>query len=362
MNRLRTLDGLRGVAIAMVVAGHAVTHCQPLDAEWRGWLLAFANPGLGVRIFFALSGYLITTLLLEETERRGTVDLRAFWMRRARRILPAFLVFMASLALWGFLHPGTIAWGHWFAALTLTWNYAVPLLPAPVSDVWVLGHTWSLAVEAQFYLLWPWVLVALGPRRSLPTVAVLLALEPVIRLVSYALFPDLRGYLGIMLHTGADGLLAGCAAALLGRNAAVLVQVRRHGALVATAALLWIALGSPLAGHSMRGFAIAAGFTLDALAAAGLLLWLHHGTPTSAHAIFARGVLPALGLVSYSLYLWQQVFLHPAVSGGRILWPVGASLAAAIVSWRFVERPFLSRGSLHRAVHSPKSPERPQQP
>lgn len=345
MNRLRSLDGLRGVAILMVVAGHALTHYQPLGDAARGWLVAFANPGQGVRIFFALSGYLITHLLLREMDASGRVDLADFWLRRARRILPAFAVFMGALALWGLFASVPFSWPHWTAAATFTWNYAAPWLPATPMDTWVLGHTWSLAVEAQFYLLWPLVLVRLGARRALLAVLLFFALQPFIRLGTYALFPALRGYLGIMLHTGADGILAGCAAALLCRRAAFRAAFARYSAAISSVSIIWILLAGPVLAHSIRGFSIAAGFTLDALAASSLVVWLHHAAPAPVRALTGRGALPLLGLVSYSLYLWQQVFLRSgsALAEGRLLVPLLGALLAATLSYLLIERPFLAR-------------------
>lgn len=345
MNRLRSLDGLRGIAILMVVAGHAITHYQPLGDAARGWLVAFANPGQGVRIFFALSGYLITHLLLREMDASGRVDLADFWLRRTRRILPAFAVFMGALAAWGLYTSAPFSWPHWTAAATFTWNYAQPWLPATRMDGWIFGHTWSLAVEAQFYLLWPLVLVRLGARRALLAVLLFFALQPFIRLGTYALFPGLRGYLGIMLHTGADGILAGCAAALLCRRQAFLAAFARHSGKIAAVSIFWILIAGPVLVHSIRGFSIVAGFTLDALAAVALVVWLHHAAPAPARAVTGRGALPLLGLVSYSLYLWQQVFLRPGsdLAEGRPLVPVIGALLAAIISYLLIERPFLAR-------------------
>lgn len=347
MNRIHTLDGLRGIAILMVVAGHALTNYPDLSAELQRWLVCFANPGMGVRLFFALSGYLITELLLRETESRGSVGLTAFYGRRARRILPAFYVFLGCVALWTLLVPaaGNIPGSAWLASGTFTWNYSFFVTDHGHANLWNLGHTWSLAVEAQFYLLWPALLIWLGPRRALIGALVLLALGPAIRVGSYIAFPAQRGYLGMMLHTGFDGILAGCASALLARRAAPLAFLRRHCTTGVMLAFTWILVLGPICLHEIRGFPIVAGFTVDAIAAAWLVAGLHLCPPVWATRVIGSGALPAIGVISYSLYLWQQIFLGPRawIAEGRVLSPLVAAVAVACASYWLVERPFLRK-------------------
>jgi peptidoglycan/LPS O-acetylase OafA/YrhL len=352
MKRIRTLDGLRGLAILMVVAGHVAVNYPGLTDNVRSWMERLANAGMGVRLFFVLSGYLITRLMIEERERTGRIDLAAFYKRRALRILPAFYVFLAVSASWGFfvgnpLPPISL----WVASASFTWNYAAAWTDWSGIDAWNLGHTWSLAVEAQFYLLWPAVFMRLQPRKAFWSVLILLALMPFIRVGSYALFPAVRGYLGMMLHTGADGLLAGCATALALRRPAIRDLLQRHTIAIIGASLIWITILGPVAVHEIRGFSIVAGFSLDAIAAAGLVACLDVSPPAVASRVFGTGIMPALGLVSYSLYLWQQIFLHPDgwIAEGNVGSPVLAAVCVAVFSYRFIERPFL------RGFHRSKS-------
>jgi peptidoglycan/LPS O-acetylase OafA/YrhL len=363
MNRIQTLDGLRGVAILMVVAGHALTHSTALSADTRGWLVSFANAGMGVRLFFALSGYLITELLLREIEVRGSVNLPAFYQRRALRILPAFYVFLGALALGSLFMQGTLhlPWTAWLAAGTFTWNYSFLFTNHGGADLWNLGHTWSLAVEAQFYLLWPLLLIRFGPRRALAGALILLALAPLIRAGSYQFFPGQRGYLGMMLHTGFDGILAGCAAALLARRPRAMEFLRRHCAMGLGLSFLWIAVLGPILIHEVRGFSILAGFSLDALAAAWLVAALHRCPPVWTQRLLGAGVIPAIGVISYSLYLWQQVFLGPRDHlGANPMWlSVATAFAVACGSYWMVERPFLRKRRHPAATARPLSSQTP---
>ena len=154
--RIPSLDGLRAVSILLVVVCHlAQTVDNPLPGP-RTW---YFKGAVGVDIFFAISGFLITTLLLRETERSGTVSISRFYLRRALRILPAFWVYIAVLAL--FDHVG---WVHlmsrdWIAAITYTVNFFLP-------TAFPVRHIWSLSVEEHFYLIWPLLFALLGGKRQ----------------------------------------------------------------------------------------------------------------------------------------------------------------------------------------------------
>jgi peptidoglycan/LPS O-acetylase OafA/YrhL len=188
------LDGLRAIAVTAVLVYHA-------NHEW------LSGGFLGVEVFFVISGYLITLLLLSEKERTGRVRLGQFWLRRARRLLPALFVMMASLAIYmslfkprpmgqarGDLLAGTFYVSNWFQ-IWVGQSYTAAANFAP------LRHLWSLAVEEQFYLVWPLVMVVLLRRRGdrLPRVALwLLGASVFIALVVAAL------YIGGTVFIGAD--------------------------------------------------------------------------------------------------------------------------------------------------------------
>src|SRR5664280_2047254 len=143
--RIPSLDGLRAVSIIIVVWAHARASSRLLG------LYAF----FGVQIFFVISGYLITSLLLREHERTGTINLRTFYYRRMLRIFPAAYVYILAVAI--VFQPPL----HYLAyAFTYTSCYAGPHGP------WMLSHLWSLSVEEQFYLLWPFALLLAFPSRK----------------------------------------------------------------------------------------------------------------------------------------------------------------------------------------------------
>ncbi|MFA6286223.1 MAG: acyltransferase [Opitutaceae bacterium] len=352
MKRVPSFDGVRGIAILLVLAGHTVANYGALSPWAHRWLGAFANASFGVRLFFVLSGYLITSLLLEELARTGKISLAAFYRRRAARILPAFYVFLAGMVVLQIWFSLGLTPTSLLAAAAHTWNYARLWVTMPAAGTWTFGHLWTLALEQQFYLFWPGLLVWLGPRRAGWCALSLIVWCPLARVATYFLVPSQRGYIGMMFHTAIDSLMVGCLAALLLQNEKVRAGLLRHGPVVALVGAVW-ALGiSPFVGEAVRGFPVVAGFTLDALAAAWIIAWLHHRGPPAAEGLLGKGLLPWLGAVSYSLYLWQQLFLGPSggLAHGHVALPWLGAIAAAWISYRFVEMPVLRWSARRRTT------------
>ena len=336
----------------MVLAGHTAANYEPLSPWAHRWLWAFTNASLGVRLFFVLSGYLITSLLLEEQVKTGRISLAAFYRRRAVRILPAFYVFLGSLVILQVWHSFGLTASAVLAASTHTWNYALLWVTITPTGAWNLGHLWTLALEQQFYLFWPVALLWLGPRRAGWCALGLIIWCPLARVATYYLIPAQRGYLGMMLHTAIDSLMMGCLAALLLTDQRVRTWLLRHGPKGVILALCWVLGLSPLVSETIHGFQIVAGFTLDALNAAWIIAWLHHQTSPVAEGILSQGLLPWLGSLSYSLYLWQQVFLSPSgeLADGHIILPWLSAVGAAWLSYQLVEKPAL-RWRTDRSTH-----------
>src|SRR5262252_2968410 len=190
MTRIPSLDGMRAISISLVVIGHWAELRYHSDIAG-----AFAN--LGVRIFFIISGFLSTTLLLKEHEKSSTIGLREFYVRRAYRILPASLVFM--LVTFVIFWP-QLRWYHMATAVLYLANldYTHP---------WYLGHLWSLSVEEQFYLLWPGVVKKWYRHRAAILVGVV-AFAPVYRVVCH--FLQLHGKADETFPAVADMLAIGC--------------------------------------------------------------------------------------------------------------------------------------------------------
>ncbi len=346
---LPTLDGWRAVAITLVL----VCHARPSVGEafgLPGTLLSksfFGRMGiLGVQIFFGLSGFLITSRLIDEEGRFGRISLRGFYVRRAFRILPAayaFLAVVGALALAGAI---SVPFDRWLAALLCYANYAT----GPGS--WYVGHFWSLSIEEHFYLLWPAAFLLLVTTRRRALVAAVMGLVVVAWRVldfRYAIAGSMGETFWGRTDTQADGLLWGCVVALLHADPEWRPRLARAVGSPAAQAALLAAVFLLSALSPMRWKPLTQG--LESLAIPFLLL---------ATVIASRGILGRLlesaafrwvGRRSYGIYLWQELFLTPLEDRAPTLhalqsFPVNLVLAIACAasSHAILERPLTALG------------------
>lgn len=349
LRHLPPLDGLRAVALTGVLLVHGMP----------AWL-----PGgfLGVDLFFVLSGFLITSLLLREAGHSGRISLRGFWARRVRRLLPALIVLVCGVVAAGpYLlpeqDPGALR-ADAVAALTYWANWR---MIARGGDYFTetaaaspLQHTWSLAIEEQFYLLWPLlILLALRARRPRVVIGAVCAAGFAASAVAAAVLHDPlrpgRAYFGS--DTRAAALLAGCALA------AALPIVARHPVPRRAAALTGAAV--------LAGFAVLAGggdtwlyrggFALAAVAGAAVLAELAAAPGTPVARLLGAAPLAWLGRISYGGYLWHWP-LFAVLDAGRtglagpplLALRLAATLAVAAVSFHLVEQPLRRPGPAGR--------------
>ncbi|GAC1303923.1 MAG: hypothetical protein NVSMB19_14320 [Vulcanimicrobiaceae bacterium] len=334
--RIVALDGVRAVAIVLVLIDHEILS----RSSARAWLASFADAtgSLGVNIFFVLSGFLITSLLLDERRRSGRIDLRAFMLRRTRRIFPAYYAFLALLALAGAagigVHIAPLAFV--FDALYLR-NYAF-FVPRD----WWTAHVWSLCIEEQFYLFWPATLVALRGTTGIAFAVACVVLAPILRAIAYVAFPHHRDDISIMLPTRVDLLMSGAVLALVRERVALAERIfapfRRRGAVAAAIAVL--ALGIVLEARYRGLYALTVGYSLTGLAVATILLHVVERPQAALARSLSSGPVVWLGRISYSLYLWQQPFFGPTPLGRSPL-NIVAAVAVAAASYYLIERRFL---------------------
>lgn len=336
-----SLDGLRGISILAVMAFNAK-------------ILAAKGGFIGVDIFFVLSGFLITTLLVEEWDRTGSISLRRFYLRRALRLLPALAGLLAAICLYAALFQPSDQAGQTYLGAFATFFYVAnwAMIFEFTSGLFGLSHAWSLSVEEQFYLLWPPLLATLfllrlDYRKMLILVGTLIVASVLWRAALWhSGVPVYRVYCGS--DSRADALLIGCAAGLL--FCRTLLPDARY--------LSW--LGAPMAGAacvvllavgifaSWRGGYLYYGLlTLVALAAAILILHAVAAPSTAARLVLEFPPLVWFGKISYSLYLWHvpafAIHFERLVADSALILGLrfATAFALAIASFYVVEQPFL---------------------
>ena len=344
-----SLDGLRALSVLLVILLHTLLRdsiYKDIPFVYR----MFGNGSLGVFIFFVISGYLITTLLLREREKTSTISLKSFYIRRAFRILPPlylYIFFLAVLGATGHL-PGMNT-RELVAALTLTRNYSYHV------DLWAMEHLWSLCIEEQFYLLWPSVLVlctwhrtgSAGRRNATRVAAAILIAEPFIRIVCYRYLPSFHN-MG-MFHMQADGLMFGAIGALEQghpRFERLYTRATRWPWLLPL--LIFVVFGM-LTVRFENYWNLPIGITLNGFCILMWMLWLIRHPVSVLGRIFNYPAVAWVGRISYSLYIWQTFFLHHLsiqVFGRDGWWNTFPGswlciLAAAAFSYYCVERPAL---------------------
>lgn len=380
---LRSLDGLRGLAVVLVV----LSHFLPDDV-----------PGgfLGVDLFFVLSGFLITSLLVGEWGTSGSIDLGNFWVRRARRLLPALLVVLVACGVVGVLtldRAGMHQLGlDGLASLFYVANwrfifsgqsYVMQFIESGVSP---LRHMWSLAIEEQFYLVWPLVAVAsgvlarrlAGGRRTVANASVANTSDAtrtgtartqdaqryVLAAVCGVLAVASAGWMVWLAFSGADPdriyygtdsrvfmILAGALVGALSAGTPVVAGRWRRPVIAAGAlAVIGLLVASAMVTTSAM-WLYQGGYAVGAVALVALLVAAAQPAPNPVARVLSTRPLVGLGLISYGVYLWHwpiSVWLTPEATGldGAVLFVVRSALtlALSLASYVVVEQPIRHRG------------------
>ena len=337
------LDGVRAVAVLMVVVQHAVGQ-MPVNTGF-----------VGVGVFFALSGYLITSLLLDERSARGSVSLRRFYLRRAARLMPALVLVVVACNAVFLLQGDRAPLRGSIYALTYTANYALIWRSDALPE---FGPTWSLAVEEHFYLIWPPLLLWFLRRRPLRTVLAL-TLGMCVATIFYRGLLALAGVRYELLALGsierADALLYGCAAAM-----AVRLGWRPHRL------VLWVGMASivvlPVVYTRETYNVLVVGDAVLALTAAMLVVGLDTCAPPVVRRALSGRLLVRIGVLSYGIYLWHGPVLRMASNAGTTSWQwrsvaVALSFTAAAASYHWVEKPIRSWARRRTARPTPLAAE-----
>jgi len=318
--RLRGLDGLRAISISLVLFAHA-------SADGRGQFTA----ELGVRVFFVISGFLITTLLLREREVAKRISLRGFYFRRAARIFPAFYAYIAVVVVLTLLGVFAVSGSDFAFAATYTMNFRD-------HRAWQLGHTWSLAVEEQFYLLWPLLLGRLGNERALRVAMFAVIVAPGLRFATLRQWPEIEGLLDQAFPFICDSIAIGCVLAIMRDR----LEAWPPYLALLEASWFWLVPAAAIATILIPSATIniTAAMTISNV---GIALAIHRCIDNPPRFLENR-FLVWIGTLSYSLYLWQQPFLnrHSTQWFCRRPFNLGIAVTLAIASYYLIEKPVRS--------------------
>lgn len=330
--RIASLDGLRAVSILLVLLAHLSG--TPGFLWGKRVFGDFGQFGVtGVRIFFVISGFLITSLLLNEQSRHGKISLKHFYIRRTLRIFPAAYSYIAAVGIacsLGLLHATP---KDFWAACTYTTNY--------FSHNDNLGHLWSLAVEEQFYILWPLLLSLAGKRHSMLMAILMLLVAPCARMVHDYWLP---GNIWLSSHSflaNADALACGCILSGLWRRLGQwqwYCRFRRSWLFLAVPLLAvacntyWRIQDSPL------------GILAQNICVAMCIDWCVRNCNSPVGKLLNWKPVAYFGVLSYSIYLWQQPFIN---RDGTLrlfnTFPFNLLVAflVAVAGYYLIEQPFL---------------------
>ncbi len=342
--KIPSLDGIRGVAIVMVLVNHGAFSFPNWVPEWAA---LWADGPLGVRIFFVLSGYLMYSLGAAEIAEKGSFDWKSFYVRRALRILPCmflYLLVIAALEETGFFKMPV---SNYFRVLTFSQNITPWLDIDRAASELNVGHFWSLAFEEQFYLFWP-IMMLLGIQGRLRSFAVMvIVLTPLTRVISYLMLPaDQKWALDRAFPNSFDCIAMGVLLAELSHDP---IWRSRLNRLVQIPCVMGVALAFPLLIHRPLaallggGYSLLVGKTLELSAIALVIFYAVNYADTWLYKMLNLRVLRGIGIISYGLYVWNGLFFMKDGGAAVILFPLNfvVVFAVAIASYFIFEKPAL---------------------
>ena len=335
--RIQSLNGIRALAILFVMIDHVRygVICPCVFYSLNDYM---SVGNFGVQIFFVISGFLITGLLLKEKVQTGSIDLKKFWLRRVIRIVPAFYFFILVIILLKYFQIAVVSNNAILASALFVSNFG------NIHSQWLMAHSWSLSVEEQFYLFLPLILIFL-PRRYYFIFIVII--------IYYMLYYYLRHYPVLFVFRfffiTAPGLLIGALLAIaLYKNWLIKIHHKLMHPIFAFSLIFAILIYLPRAFDFMPVFYRPLDYILSSLFIATFIYYaVYCGKKNVLYKVLNFSVISYIGVLSYSLYLWQQPFFAK-ISNYHVYpyWTVFPKnvifvIIAALISYYMIERPFL---------------------
>jgi peptidoglycan/LPS O-acetylase OafA/YrhL len=325
--RILGFDGIRGLSAIMVVFAHlSVWKFLADHGLLKPAIAPMLNGAAGVQAFFILSGFLITTLLITEIETTGTISLKHFFIRRSLRIFPLYILFLAIVTLIYCIDPKVTT----KASLLYAYGYMYNFVPKSLYTSF-LGHTWSLAVEEHFYLLWPFIFALFFKKHRTPLLIVItlyLLSTPVLHAYLMSIGLSKNYFIARWTFIASYNIAIGCLLAMLMLSGSAQATIQRYlsgRASLIVSGLLYV---FPATVHSLSvsfddifsGYIRCIGITCA-------IGWLYNNQNSLAARCLEYPPLKYLGTVSYGIYMYQGLFLAtgPGRHAGH-LWPPTSQL------------------------------------
>jgi peptidoglycan/LPS O-acetylase OafA/YrhL len=350
VSNIPSLDGLRAISILWVIFGHAKLSHNTIPGLFLFIDTVFGGGQLGVKFFFVISGFLITTLLIKEKIKTNTVNLKKFYIRRFLRIFPVFYIYLLVVFILNrVLHVGIDTLTFLGAALYLTNFHIFP-------ESWAIMHSWSLAVEEQYYLLWPSIFKK-NTKLAIVIAVLFIAIAPFLRVFVYY-FPVYTRVLLAPFINDADSIFIGSLLAIISFKGMINWSFFSRYKIVITVIgflLMWFISNETLHGRYGK-ILLPFGNTFTAITFSFIIISNIIPSKDFIFKLLNGSAFTLIGRLSYSIYVWQQLFfLAPEnFPGARFSWnrfPVNLILVAiiSITSYYGFEKYFLKLKSKFKA-------------
>jgi len=340
-----SLNGIRAICIISVIGSHA-KFCSNFPGKLEQVWDHLFNGNIGVNIFFTLSGFLITHLLILEERDNGKISLKQFYIRRILRIFPVYFLLLLTYFLLQVFHVFYFSTMDWVTSLTYTKNFGY--------GQFVDGHLWSLAVEEQFYLIWPFLFRFVSREKRIWILISTIILCPVVRALSYKYLNT--QFTLFSFFTNVDCIMIGCLGAIF-LPEIINILKRINPNILRSGCILLIIITWYLQLHFIAGI-ITLPLAKTFISFSACLLIISFGfTPSGfGYKFLNLRAVNYLGILSYSIYIWQQMFFDPVLGNFSAL-PVNYLMifAVAFVSYNFIEKPILKLKAKHQV-----KPDNPQ--
>ena len=333
---IQSLDGLRAIAIALVLVWHIqfALNCPPYIYNLCKYF-EFGNSG--VQLFFVISGFLITGLLLKEQAEAGIIQVKSFFMKRFLKIIPSYVIYLLTIVILSFFTITTLDKKNFLTAFLFISDFTG-------SKNWLVGHYWTLAVEIQFYFCLP-VMVIFLPRKYFLVAAIVLLYD--LFYFVLRLYPILFIFRGLFLSL--PPLIFGSMLSLgLYKNWFKRIYTILMHPVFAFSLILSLVIFFPRFYKPLRFLKIPYDYMISCLLMTSFLYYaIHCNKGNIVYLLLNNRIIVTIGALSYSIYVWQQLFFAPAsafnVYPTWAVFPLNIVLmtATALLSYNFVEKPFL---------------------